>query len=366
MKKSPMETYIRWRGDLSFSQAGFNDVDNLIFSALSYLDFSPVFTDEKTTEMKLKDCADIIEQPGAYRLKTLEGGYEDTVKAILRSRRFGEITVREYCEIFSEEDQTQFSACEFVIDGRTSYVSFRGTDNTIIGWKEDFILSYSLISSQKYAEEYLKKVMRPLRKYYVGGHSKGGNLALFACAMLDAKKRKKLIKVYANDSPGFSPEVLDIRLLEPLADRIVRINPAFCVIGRIFEIPYGRTEIVDVNESGLLQHDLFLWKLMGTGYEDAEGYDKVSDWVSRSIKEWIENIDPAERRIFVDDVFNTLSAGGAVTVQEITGKGLMKVITTAYSGTSDTTKKLIKDLVSAAALQAAPEKAGQQAADREK
>lgn len=361
-----METYIRWRGDLQFSQAGFNDADNLIFAALSYLDFSPVFSDGKTEEMKLKDCADILEQPGAYNLKTLEGGYEETVKMILRSVRFGGVTVRKYCEIFSEEDQTQFSAVEFEIDSWTSYISYRGTDNTIIGWKEDFILSYSLISSQKYAAEYLNKVMRPLRKYYVGGHSKGGNLALYACAMLDAKKRKKLIRVYANDSPGFSPEVLDVHLLEPLADKIVRINPAFCVIGRIFEIPYGRTEIINVNESGLLQHDLFMWKLLGTGFEDCGEYDKVSDWVSRSVKEWVENIDPAERKIFVDDLFNTLSAGGADTVQEITGKGLKKVITTAYSGTSETTKKLIKDLVSAAALQAAPEKTGQQTADREK
>ena len=128
-----METYIRWRGDLQFSQAGFNDADNLIFAALSYLDFSPVFSDGKTEEMKLKDCADILEQPGAYNLKTLEGGYEETVKMILRSVRFGGVTVRKYCEIFSEEDQTQFSAVEFEIDSWTSYISYRGTDNTIIG-----------------------------------------------------------------------------------------------------------------------------------------------------------------------------------------------------------------------------------------
>lgn len=357
MKKSTIETYIDWRGDLKFSRAGFNDVDNLIFSALSYVDFSPVFSDGKTVQMKLRDCVDIIEQSGAYQLKTLDGGYEEAVRSVCNSRRFGDVLVREYREVFSEEDQIQFSVCEFEINSRCSYISYRGTDNTIIGWKEDFILSYSPISSQKLAAGYLNAVMRPMRKYYVGGHSKGGNLAMYACAQLDAKKQKKVIGIFANDSPGFSPEVMDMNLLKPLADRIVRINPVFCVIGRIFEVPYGRMLIVRSDESGLMQHDPFRWKILGNRFETAEAYDKVGDWVSRSLKEWVENIDPAERKIFVDDVFNTLMAGGAVTVQEITGKGLLKVIAQAHTGTSDTTKKLIKDLLSAAAMQAAPEKA---------
>ena len=342
-----MELYIEWRGDLLIREDGFHIADNIILSELVYLDLRPVFGHIKKNEATLQECGRILKETGTYCLKTLTGGHEDLIYKICESRRFRDIRVREYEDIFSEDQEIQFAAAEFEIDAGRSYVAFRGTDNTIIGWKEDFMMSFTEIPSQKYAAQYLQRIMRPFRKYYVGGHSKGGNLAMYSCAMLPEKKRNKILHIFSNDGPGFSPEVLPAEKLEPYGDRLTKLLPAFAVIGRIFENSIGEKHIVRCDDNTLMAHDLIYWRILGKDEEAAESFEPVSEWMTTSIDEWVEKISYEERRLFVEDMFSALMAGGASTVQEVTGKGFIRVVSAAATS-SPTSKKLILDLASEA------------------
>ena len=343
MKNTGLNEYIQWRGDLSFSADPFRETDNVILCELSYVDYGPARDEDASLEKTLRECGRIILEQDAYVLKTVDGGHQDFFEAACASGRFGNIIVRCYEELYDEQTNIQFSAVEFVLDSRTSYIAFRGTDNTLTGWKEDFMMSFTRISSQDLAAEYLKKVMRPFRKYYVGGHSKGGNLAMYACAMLDAKSQKKIIRIYNNDGPGFSSDNMDEVLLAPVLGKIVRIIPAFCVVGRIFEIPYPRTLIVSSSENGILQHDLISWRMMGGSLVEVKSCEDVSIWLSKLVDKWLEDISPGERKQFVDEMFAITTAGGASTVQEVLGKGFMKVLSAAASS-SELARRLILDL----------------------
>ncbi len=343
MKNQGLQQYIEWRGDLSFSADPFRDTDNVILCELSYVDYAPARDEDASLEKTIRECGKCIIENGAYVLKTLDGGHRDFFELACASKRFGDIVIRNYEEMFDENSNLQFCAMEFVLDARTSYIAFRGTDNTIVGWKEDFMMSFTQITSQPLAAEYLKKVMRPFRKYYVGGHSKGGNLAVYACAMLAEKERKKIIRIYNNDGPGFSPDNMDFSLLEPLAERLIRIVPSFCVVGRIFEVPYGETKIVSSSETGILQHDLISWDIRGGALVGAKGFDDISSRICDAVDRWLEDISTAERKQFVEEVFTTLTAGGAATVQEVTGKGFLKVLSAAASS-SELSRRLVKDL----------------------
>ena len=343
MKNTGLRDYLTWRGDLPISADGFHDVDNVILCELAYVDLMPVLGIDGKIEMTLRQCGEIIESGDMYNLKTLTGGQEDFFKQACASRRFGDLTVRQYSEILDSEKNLQFAAVEFVLDNRTSYIAYRGTDNTLVGWKEDFMMSFTRISGQSAAAGYLRRVIRPFRKYYVGGHSKGGNLALYACAHLPVKLHSRILKIYNNDGPGFSPDRFDLTMFEPFKDRIVHLLPGFSIVGRIFELELGERRVVASAESGLVQHDLINWQVSGPEMIYLSQNEDVSVWMSEAIDTWLEKITDEERRHFVDELFEILSAGGAFTVQEITGKGFIKVLSAAAGG-SELSRRLVKEL----------------------
>ncbi len=343
MKNYSLYDYVIWRGDLPLSADPFNEVDNVVLCELCYVDFSPALGKEGTEEKTLRECAGIIREKGAYVLKTLEGGQEEFFLAAGASARFGDIRVRNYIEIMNAEENLQFSAMEFVLDDRTSYIAFRGTDNSLIGWKEDFTMSFSMIAGQEYAAQYLRDVIRPFRKYYVGGHSKGGNLAMYACARLPKMYRNRILRLYNNDGPGFSSDFMDITQLEPYSSRMVRIIPVFCIVGSIFTLPYGKTKIVGSSVNGVMQHDLITWQTAGRRLKEEEKNDDISERVNEGVRAWLENLTPENREAFVNEMYSALTAGGAATVQEITGKGFIKVLSAAVTASNDS-KKLVREL----------------------
>ena len=225
--------YIHWRGDLGFDKDPLNDTDNIILCQLSYLDCLQVLPEMDPKGRLFKDVYQDITKKNCYRMLTITGGGEDFVAKAAASKRFGNLRMTNFIDEF-DKAKTQFSAVHFELDDKTSYIAFRGTDNSIIGWREDFMTSFTLSHSQKMALDYVKKTMNENRQYYIGGHSKGGNHAVYAAASLDPKLQQRILRVYNNDGPGFCPEVFDIKKIDAIQEKITKIVPSYDVIGQLF------------------------------------------------------------------------------------------------------------------------------------
>lgn len=300
--------YLQWRGDLSFAQAPVNAVDALIFSALAYIGYSKGCASQPGTLMPLKGAADefFTLKDQRVRVKTdLE-----LLRKAAETRRFSETRLCFYRECLLEQEETQFAAATFLLNDGTAFLAFRGTDASLVGWKEDFNMSFQqTVPAQRMAQDYTREVAAefdgPLQ---LGGHSKGGNLAVFAAARSSCMVRNRILAVYNNDGPGFSDYMMgDPGYLE-LVPRIHTFVPQSSVIGMLLEHeePY---KVIKSRQVGLLQHELYSWEVLGPGFLQMEGITDDSRFLNLTIKNWVSGMSVSERNVLVDTLFQLLSSG---------------------------------------------------------
>lgn len=344
MKNMNVEDYLIWRGDYTFAQEPFNPIDALVFSELAYVNYAPAgLLDYGEKTMTLNEAGTKIMELGAYELKTLDGGEENFFRLAYESKRFGNVLIRNYEEVFDTEENTQFSAVHFQYGAHNVFVGFRGTDASIVGWKEDFMITFTLTKSQLYACDYLSRTLRSDMKYILGGHSKGGNLAMYAMANLPKEKQELVEHLYVLDAPGFAPDVFERNRLESLYDKTTRIMPEFCIISKIYEIDFPDTLIVDAAGVATQQHDLITWQVYGPKLKTVEKNSPVSRALTDVIMRWVYRETIQERKVFVNEIFDALSAGGAKDITKVTGRGILKVLD-ALSKTSPEAREVAKDL----------------------
>ena len=193
--------YMKWR-DLPLKKVEFNEIDNLILSRVSYFPFDELIKDEE--KITLKEAYDRYQKINKKKeIIFLQKEDKDLFKILANSVRFSDTFISDYVNKINIEEEKQFSAITIFLQDDKIYVSYRGTDNTVIGWKEDFNMSFSnLVRSQVEAANYLNNIAKKYKnKIIVGGHSKGGNLAIYASVFCKYKYKKRIIKVYNNDGP---------------------------------------------------------------------------------------------------------------------------------------------------------------------
>ena len=234
------------------------------------------------------------------------------------SRRFQDVCLWAYENHIDEEIDAQMAAVTFFLDPHTAYVAFRGTDNTIVGWKEDFQLSYMKeTSGQRLAVDYLNRYFSSSDlTLYVGGHSKGGNFAIYASAFCDPSVRRQIRAVFANDAPGFLEEVSETASFQEIQNRIVTILPEESMIGRLLRTSRAQY-IVKSSAKGLGQHDLLSWQVLGNHLEEADQRSGVSLFVEDTLENWLDKIDDQQRRAFVEALFSFFESTGHDTFEEI-------------------------------------------------
>ena len=317
--------YISWRGDLTFAQSPFNEVDNLILACFSYvnLDRIPAVTRQKGIELKKL----VKEFKKLHTIKELEAD-----KSFIRlapfmmfemseSVRFGNCVIRNYVNEIVTEAEQQFSAVEIVLDDGTSYISFRGTDDTIIGWKEDFNLSTGVVPAQERAVEYMQRISdKASGMLRVGGHSKGGNLAIYGSVMCKSV-HDKILEIYSNDGPGFSKEFQESPETAEMMPKIIRIIPEYSIIGTLLE--HEKQPIIVASTSrGLLQHDGFSWEVQGPGLVRRDSLNKTALRFIEILHKWIDGMDTEQKRLLIEDLFATLQASGCENLSEVQSGGL--------------------------------------------
>ena len=317
--------YISWRGDLTFAQSPFNEVDNLILACFSYVNFDriPAVTRQKGIELKKL----VKEFKKLHTIKELEADKSFIRLApfmmfeMAESVRFGNCVIRNYVNEIVTEAEQQFSAVEIVLDDGTSYISFRGTDDTIIGWKEDFNLSTGVVPAQERAVEYMERISdKASGMLRVGGHSKGGNLAIYGSVMCKSA-HDKILEIYSNDGPGFSKEFQESPETAEMMPKIIRIIPEYSIIGTLLE--HEKQPIIVASTSrGLLQHDGFSWEVQGPGLVRRDSLNKTALRFIEILHKWIDGMDTEQKRLLIEDLFATLQASGYENLSEVQSGGL--------------------------------------------
>lgn len=305
-------SYIKWRGDIDLSALPFNEVDGLAFAVLSYIDFSGIVSDDGK-QITIKEAAKKYFADGDQRHNSLK--QKTLLRLMAASKRFANAKLSYYIAI--NTDQTQFSAIRITLDDGTNYIAFRGTDDTIVGWKEDFEISFKTTAAQSSALKYLKRLLNEVnKKFTLVGHSKGGNLAEFAALNLPENQKEMISGVYTYDSPGLSKRVQEIH------SKIHRYVPEFSIIGRLFEPSEGEAATIVVSDRPkLAQHDPVSWQIEGSHFVTSKHRNAEATLYNQMINKWIEEATPQEREALTNDLFSALAASGSDKITQLNKNG---------------------------------------------
>jgi uncharacterized membrane protein HdeD (DUF308 family) len=313
--------YVRWRGDISFSERGFKTEDNLVLSEMVYIDYKPVM--EGRTSMTLREAITALDEKSLLK-NTRAGSTRDDLefaRHCAASERFGNVVLSDFKDEYDSSDR-QFAAVTYHLDDGTTVIGFRGTDSTIIGWKEDFMISYTLVPSQDLAYEYASKHVDAAEKdVIILGHSKGANLALYASAHLSPQQQEKLRRVYINDGPGFCDDVLNKEFIYRILSKITKITPEYSIIGRIFEPPAGESIIVRSSAMAMLQHSISTWMVDPDGIVSCSDHAPESHLITDLIDRFVEGMDLNARENFIESLFGSMADTGVSTIKEFAAQG---------------------------------------------
>lgn len=324
--------YIAWRGDLSFEASPINEVDCLIFCQLSYLDFSSIVSSSFNKQMRLKDAAAMFENAPDFeqRKKSSETMGKDNfpfLKEVAATDRFGNVLISGFASNTDDVAEKQFAAVTFEFAKNNAFIAFRGTDGTIVGWKEDFNMAFmSPVPAQKDATAYLAASANAdkKRKLIVGGHSKGGNLAIYSSVFCDEKTQKQITAVLNFDGPGFEQNILLSAEFTKMLPKLQTYLPQSSVVGILFNHREECTEIKSSESMGIFQHDPFTWSVKGRVFEKVEGLTNDSKFIDSTLKDWLEQLDNNQREMFVDTLFEVLYATEARSLSDLSDNWLKK------------------------------------------
>lgn len=354
-----MHDYLRWRGDLTFGERPFNDVDNLILSAFVYLDFSGIVpTEDQGGSIGLREaCRKLLAKAGgdvAPYVRSLARIDTPFTELVGNSQRFGDARLSAYADVVDKKRALQFAALRIGLPQAGTYVAFRGTDTTLAGWRENFMISFRVTAAQQEALEYLRRTIECMgeseERIRVGGHSKGGNLAEYAAARCPEFLRERITQVYSNDGPGTALEVLKQSPRVTLGSRLRLIVPSFSVIGMLFARKNERRTIVASPASGIEQHDITTWQVLRDGVLEVRELQPDCIALNEAIASWASGIPLVERERITNEIFDALQAGGATTFEQITSApDKLQRVLRALSETDERTRSIFLEFVQRAA-----------------
>lgn len=344
-----METlfdYLKWMGDFPIAATGVRDADTLVLGLLSYFDLTPLFKDEDDTHT-LAESLDLLDADQVKVMVNTKGqDYLGFLRLAAESERFGRLRMSHYIDVLLNDPPVQFAAMRFQDDTDLSFIVYRGTDQSLAGWQEDFMISFTRTRAQTQAQAYANAYVETGKRNYLIGHSKGGNEALFAAANLRDSKWGDIEHVYILDGPGLCPEVLDMSGMARVNAKATHIVPVFSIVGKLFAAELDDTRIVQSSGSGFQQHSLITWGIDHGKLAAAEENDPTSRWLNAAVDSWIGDVEQADRATLVNDLFESLAAGGADSLDDLSAGGLggLEPVLKRMKSSSDTTRKLLGEL----------------------
>ena len=345
-------TYLKWRGDLLIKDHPFNEVDALILTELVYIHFEgvvPKIGEEgwiSIREANEKYEKSITREMLYYRDK------EALFDELAMSPRFADMTLCNYVSTLDIEEQEQFAAMHVNISPNLTFIAFRGTDSTVTGWREDFNMSYMMpVPAQQSAVEYVNATAKGMfKRYWLGGHSKGGNLAIYSGVFCNPKIQKKIVKINSFDGPGFTRKMVDDAAYQLIENKISAYVPESSIVGMLMEHE-EHYKVVQSFEFGLLQHEGFSWMIDRDEFVLANDVKEFSKSFSVTLKNWLAGMSTEQRKGVVDAFFDVFVQAGIRDFTEIadmdvkTAGALLKAVTKVPQEHRERITKLIKLLI---------------------
>ena len=307
-----MIDYLLWRGDLTFAQAPLNPVDTLIFATLSYLRFAGIVPEAPGEDITLAAAADALLAAPDAGIRMRSDRDRELLETAAGTQRFGGVRLLFYRDVFITAEDTQFSAVTFLPGDGSAFLAFRGTDSTLVGWKEDCDMAFlESVPAQRLARAYTEScgaaMNLPLR---LGGHSKGGNLAVYAAAKCDPAVQARITAVYNHDGPGFTEHMMTDPGYLRMVPKIHTYVPQSSFFGMLLEREEPHV-IIKSHQVGLMQHDPYSWDVLGADFVPEEALTPDSRFLDRTLKTWLAGMTPEERGAFFDAVFGLLMTENA-------------------------------------------------------
>lgn len=353
---SNMLDYIRWRGDLSLATVPINEVDGLILAQLSMFHWENGL--EPGSSALLRDLFDSMNRQPVSVGFTAEND-QKLLALVTESARFGEVIVSDFEHDFDEDAEMQFAAITLHLPDGVHYVSFRGTDSSIVGWKEDCNMAFSKpVPAQEAAVDYLTRMAG---KYpgalRVGGHSKGGNLAMYAAAKVDDAVRARILAVYNNDGPGLSDRMDAPALYARITGRLRSFVPQGSIVGLLLAHP-DEFSVIRSNSVSIFQHDPYSWQVEGPRFVRMSGLNRDSARFDVAFRQWLAGVDESEREELVETLFGILEATHAQSFGREFWAGLAKnaksVLAAIHDIRPETRKRVSRMLADLGALAVKP------------
>ncbi len=344
--------YLRWRGDLTFAQDGFNEVDNLILCIISYINFkriSRLWSTDPEEAMLIGDvCALLTSEDEQLGLSEEE--YIPLMRAAAETPRFGEVKMFAYESRCDDVQEMQFNAVSFLLPDESVYVAFMGTDRSFAGWKEDFNMSFlEAVPAQTRATAYTSEIAAacPNCALRIGGHSKGGNLAAWAAVHISEELQERLVAAYNNDGPGFSQGFLERDAYKRVADKIHTYIPESSIVGVLLEHAEDYA-VIDSNNRAIMQHEPLSWGVIGKKFVHLGERSQLGQLSDGVLQEWIGSMSAEEREEFCEALFEILSMSGkARTLDDLRNGGLAgaAALLKGYIGADEKKKHVITETI---------------------
>lgn len=337
--------YLVWRGDVDLGYSPFNEIDAMILARLSYLPFEGVVGEDFKKPVLLRDAADKLLKKDNFALQVRMPQDVEFLQKLMDSRRFSEIKLCGYVDRFDPIEEKQFSAVCCRLPDFT-VAAFRGTDGTLVGWKEDFNMAFSSpVPAQLSAAEYLDALIGDISgEIRTCGHSKGGNLAVYAAAF--CKKPRRISNIYNYDGPGFVSEILEQPCVTDAIHKLHNFLPQTSIIGMLLDHG-GSFTVVQSGNTGIMQHDLYSWEVYGNSFVTLETVTSASRIIDNTVTQWLANLSNEERERFVDAMFSVIMETGAHRLSDITDNlpRSLKLMYSSFKELDSETAKLMERFI---------------------
>lgn len=297
----------------------FTELDVLALTELTYLPFGHIVPQGDTTgiPVRLSDAMELIERTTNF---IVTNQHLHLVDELATSKRFKNIKLLNYVDEYDPDVQKQFAAMTYRLTMDVYLVIFRGTDDTLIGWKEDFHMTYmDHVPAQKRAASYLQHVMKefPKGRFMVAGHSKGGNLAAYACTYLPDYLFERVDAIYCYDAPGLNKAIIETEGYQRVAHLIHRFVPQGSIVGMMLEVPVPATIVKSRAFGGFAQHDAFTWMVEKDTFVTLDQTSPDSQQTDETLKQWVREVPDSQLKKFFDTFFGLFLDAGITSINDL-------------------------------------------------
>lgn len=346
---SHIVSYIKRQQEKTFFESPFNEVDALVLSQFIYLKLDGVVpsTSEEKEAVYLYEIADTMDYEKVFMDERYRKDNIELFEAMVDSKRFRRMRMNYFSDITSVLAETQFTALTVFLEDGPTVVIYRGTDETMVGWKEDFNMCFKEpVTGQTLSAMYLQQVSGMFEgDFIVTGHSKGGNFAIYASMNVEDKIQNRIEKVYSFDSPGFRPEILESVDFNKIEDRIIKYLPHSSIFGMLMQSEENY-QVVECFSIGVLQHNPYNWQVAGNEFKKVDKLHRRSVFFNETYNEWLYSLSDEELHAYSEIWYHIMQEANITTMLDFTkepGKALTNLID-AIRETDDKTKEMAKEL----------------------